>query len=530
MSKPENKRAAPVRDLIAGLFLSRFSTDVRRGWGATLALGAAVATLTIALTKSFVAAPAPQLPPNDNHSVRSIELATNWVTCGKYSYAFQGNSFGALLTMTPESHELRLRDIPSLLADSTDRYCRLANQPWRNNENSLMLAVAAILVVHRDATLADIGYLLRWMRIAIVVGVAVVMLRSGASFWMCLGIAYASVIVMAAVEETRFYSVYPFLPVLLTGFIAVLLLMLDLRAYVNVRRAAAAAVVAGLCAAIAANFRSSYLPILVACFVLSILFGALERRKETATRTRLLLSAVVQLVVFAIGFGLFQFIFIRPIDRLPSSFNVSYHVIAHPIVLALALPPNQLARDEGIEWDDRVGLDLARRIDPGVTELNSRYEAALFTYYRQLWRERPWQMACLYWTKLGLAGSDIPKYSLPPLNRPFFTMALWPYSLVPHGAFRAVILGLLVVNPLFLIGRWGATWSALVSMTAAVTLLLTLETALILTTFLITHEAAGMLYAIAAGLLFYQALLDGLAALIRRIWQPDRTWRTTGAP
>ena len=520
-----------MRDLFAGLFLSRFSPDARRGWAVTLVLTAVLAAATVALTRPHVSGAAPQLRPNDDHSVRSVELATNWIVCGKYSIAFQGDSFGVFLAMAPDSQELRLRDLPASIAGSTDRYCRLAEQPWRNNENSLMLAIAAILAFRPDATLADAGYALRWIRIALVIGVAFVMLRCGLSFWLTLGVAYASIIVMAAVEETRFYSVYPFLPVLLTGFIAMLVLLLDLRLHASLRRAAAAAFVAGVAAAIAANFRSSYLPILGACFLLWIALGELQKKRELAgARMGMLRRAGAEVLVFALGFTAFQFVFIRPIDRLPSSRNISYHVIAHPIVLALALPPNRLARDEGIEWNDRVGLDLARRVDPGVTEINQRYEAALFTYYRQLWRQHPRQMAGLYWAKLRLAGSDIPTYSAQPVSGWFASIALWPWSLVSHGAFRAVILGILTLAPVFMVRRWGAVSAAIVSMTAATALLLTIETALILTFFYISHEASAMLFAIATGLLVYQAVVDGLAVAARRIRQPGKTWRATGAP
>ena len=519
-----------MRDLFAGLFLSRFSSDARRGWAVTLVLTAVLAAATVSLTRPHVSGAAPQLRPNDDHSVRSVELATNWIVCGKYSIAFQGDSFGVFLAMAPDSQELRLRDLPASIAGSTDRYCRLAEQPWRNNENSLMLAIAAILTFRPDATLADVGYALRWIRIALVIGVAFVMLRCGLSFWLTLGVAYASIIVMAAVEETRFYSVYPFLPVLLTGFIAMLVLLLDLRVHASLRRAAAAAALAGFSAALAANFRSSYLPILAACFVLWIVLGAVERRAGAAASWKQLgAEGILQLALFAAGFSVFQIVFIRPIDRLPVTRNASYHVIAHPLVLALAIPPNRLARDQGIEWSDRVGLELARRIDPGVHELNQQYEDALFTYYRRLWRDHPRDMARLYWTKLTLSGADIPKYSVEPVTGQFFRLALWPVSLVPHGALRVVLLAALSLAALLFRPATAAA-RGLVTFTAMTLLLLTLETALILTYFYISHEAAVLLFAVAIGLLTYQAIVDGLAALLRRMLTSRPALGATGEP
>ena len=518
---PESRRITAFRDFVAGLFLSRFAREARRGWGETLALTAAAATALIAVTHPYIVGKTPQhRPDDDHHSVRSLELATNWVVCGKYSVAFPGGSYGVFL-MAPGSQELRLRDVPALISGSNERYCSLADEPWRNNENSLMLTMAMILFMHRDATLADVGHALRWIRFALVIGVAIVMLRCGVSFWLALGFAYASVIVMAAVEELRFYSVYPFLPVLLTGFVGVLVLLLDLRSQASLPRAGASAALVGFIAAIAANFRSSYLPVLLACFILWILLGAREWGSGGSTRWRGLQIAggLLQIAGFAVGFALFQIVFIRPIDRLPTSRSASYHVIAHPLVLGLANPPNKFARDQGIEWDDRVGLDIARRIDPRVGEINKQYEAALFTYYEGLWRDHPREMAKLYWSKLALAGADIPKYSVEPVAGLFFKVALWPLSLVPHGAGRVLLLAALSVASLAL-RRGTVAARGLVAFTAVTLLLLTLETALILTYFYITHEAAILLFAVGAGLLTYQAVIDCAAAWTRRVLRP----------
>ena len=460
---------------------------------------------------------APQLTPNDGHSLISIGLATNWIICGKYSTAFRGDEFRAFI-MAPGSERMPLRTVPALIAGSDERYCRLTDQPLRNNENALMLTIAGILAINPHASLADIGYGLRWIRLALVAVAALAMLRCGVSVWVTAGIAYASIMVMAAVEETRFYSVYPFLPVLLTSFIALLVLLLDTQMHVRLRSAVTASALAGFPAAVAANFRSSYLPILIACFAVWILIGASERRARSATSlAQLLAGAALQFGAFSLAFVIFHVVFIRPIDRLPATQNLSYHVIAHPIVLGLAIPPNPLARREGIEWNDRVGLDLARRIDPGVTEMNQQYENALFAYYWGLWRQHPDKMASLYWKKLRLAGADMPKYQGPPVSDRFFKVTLWPVSLIPHGALRAGILCILTVAPLLFVRRWGAAPCGLISMTCLTALLLTIETALILTLFYISHEASALLFAVACGLMFYQAAIDCTLAVARRV-------------
>ena len=67
---------------------------------------------------------------------------------------------------------------------------------------------------------------------------------------------------------------------------------------------------------------------------------------------------------------------------------------------------NDLSMREGIEWNDPVGLALARRVDPDVTYLGPGYERALFTYYRQLWQREPRAMARVYWEKLWSASAS----------------------------------------------------------------------------------------------------------------------------
>lgn len=498
-------------------------TESQRSWTVTLVLAAVVAAMSLYATSAVVFRGAPALKPNDEHSLRSLELATNWALCGKYSIAFEGDTFAAFLAMFPGSETIALRDLPGLIAGSAERYCARVDQPWRNNENSLMLAMAAALRIMPAASLADLGYALRAIRLALVAFMLIVLLKSGVSAWLAGGVAYGAIVATAAVEETRFYSVYPFLPVLLAGFVALLMLPIARRMHLRPRAFAIVSTIIGLAAATAANFRSSYLPILFGCFVLAVLIATIDRRHHAPEqRRRTIAVASLQLVSFGLGFVIFHAAFTWPIDRLPATRNLSYHVIAHPIVLGLALPPNALSLREGIEWNDRVGLDLARRVDPAVTEINRRYEDALFTYYWGLWRQYPREMARLYWAKLRLAGADIPKYSVPPVTGTFFTTALWPVSLVPDGALRTGLFFVLVLGPLFFVRRLGPALCALIAMTSLTALLLTIETALILTYFYITHEASALVFAIAVGLMVYQAAIDGVAAVAARLLQSGR--------
>ena len=103
--------------------------------------------------------------------------------------------------------------------------------------------------------------------------------------------------------------------------------------------------------------------------------------------------------MFAAGFLLFQAAFIAPLKH--DKFVRHYHMIAHPLVLGLANPPNALAEREGISWTDRAGVMIARRIDPDIGDdtMGERYEQALYTYFAKLWIYYPSEMLVIYKTK-----------------------------------------------------------------------------------------------------------------------------------
>jgi SAM-dependent methyltransferase len=82
----------------------------------------------------------------------------------------------------------------------------------------------------------------------------------------------------------------------------------------------------------------------------------------------------------------------------------SYHTVAHPLVLSLAIPESKLSRREGIIWSDGAGITLARKMIPEAVYLGNRYDEALFKYYRHLWTAYPGEMAWLYVRKFMAAG------------------------------------------------------------------------------------------------------------------------------
>jgi hypothetical protein len=109
---------------------------------------------------------------------------------------------------------------------------------------------------------------------------------------------------------------------------------------------------------------------------------------------------------FAAGYFAFQYGAIT--RHLPSDgrFNAS-HPFGHPLVLALAVPENDFSSQLGIRWADEVGPQIAGRIDPGVSFLGPRYNAALLDYYKSLWRDHTREMLALYYQKFSVFGTDM---------------------------------------------------------------------------------------------------------------------------
>lgn len=91
------------------------------------------------------------------------------------------------------------------------------------------------------------------------------------------------------------------------------------------------------------------------------------------------------------------------------------HVIAHPLVLSLAIPENNFAKKQGIEWLDAIGPKIALTVDPTIdptVAFTPQYERALVTYYKSLWRQFPTDMLKLYYVKFKSSGYHFAPHNL----------------------------------------------------------------------------------------------------------------------
>jgi hypothetical protein len=179
---------------------------------------------------------------------------------------------------------------------------------------------------------------------------------------------------------------------------------------------------------------------------------------------------------------------------------------------------------EGIEWDDMVGLKLARRIDPKVNYLDAHYDAALLAYYTKLWLYYPDEMSALYLGKLDRAGVDSFRF-LDKLaakeekegREDLGTLSAWlrwPLGELDLGSQWLLAFAALAVL-LALAGRWlGPSAAFLLAGLAATAALLLLEATAVLTEFRLRYHSLLLLCVLLAGLVPYQLGLDAAAWLV----------------
>jgi hypothetical protein len=200
------------------------------------------------------------------------------------------------------------------------------------------------------------------------------------------------------------------------------------------------------------------------------------------------------------------------------------HPLGHPLVLALAIPENALSREEGIRWADEVGPSIAARVDPGVTFMGPRYNAALLRYYGGLWRTHTRAMLAVYVLKFSTAGSDM----LRVLRRSPGTigwavgMLLTPMTMLPNGLwilgfYIAITVGALTVY--YTRGVPAAFAMALLSLAAC---LVQIESGVIFSIFVKQYHNYAAFYMLFLSLLGVQLLVNAAWALALRLRSRER--------
>ncbi|MGI9301726.1 MAG: hypothetical protein ACR2RB_03325 [Gammaproteobacteria bacterium] len=475
--------------------------------------------------------------PPDLHARLSFEIAVNRVYCGMTSHLITlastevaagdlqhipAGSFRDLVLSKSLrefiSENTAIIDTPIRLlveqnAGSREIYCAGQATSFLNNENSLMYLHSGLLSAIGGITPYQIGLTFRFIRFAALILFAVLLIRVGFSPIVSLLALVVATYTAHVVSTTHYYSIYPFLVPAVLFFISLCGLALSAETHRRWLPTIVLVLLLGFAAAGIVNVRTSYTVVILFLFGLFLMFVVVEllrTRKESRGRTYLL--GIAAAVMFAVGYSAFTTTLIKPLTKLNTQMNYAHHPIAHPLVLGLAWPENELSRAEGIEWNDGLGLELARRIDNDVTYLGPTYEQALFTYYAKLWFFYPERMRAVYEAKLRMAGRNGVDYLLGKLRQKndmaskLQRLLLWPITLFPDGfalflAYLAICAATLL---LWCFHRARSDIAYVLLALAGAATLLHLEAAIIIPVFNPSHQSYLMFWFYMVGILVFQ--------------------------
>jgi hypothetical protein len=442
-----------------------------------------------------------------------LETAANWVLCGRFA---EGTSWDASNRAHVNLAEIRSADaydhsVIDLIehgAGSLTAYCAEPAMVMGLDETAMMVIDAVVLRVAPRMTLRTLAGALAVSRLVLLWFFAWFLIESGYSLMIAGAMTGIAVYLTLLLGGNALYSEYPFiLPVVLTG-VAIAGWGLRSRRWLPL-----AAFVLGLWTAFLGNLRSSHYPIGLAMAALFIVYSIRLRRSPKLTAFAAL--------ALASGILLYEW-------PLRSGFaEVStHHSIAHPLVLGIANPPNELSQREGIEWVDANGLELARRVSPDVTLGGPGYESALFSYYRQLWREHPGAMARIYLNKMFAATRAVFDFLSQRGERPG-TVLFWTSKsgrfLVMSGYSIRLVSRLVTLGPVFLVAfiagvwwmdSWGLARSWSVAALSASGVGAFLEAAIILGSVTLWYNAVLIFVTTFVGLLVVDGILAWVATRI----------------
>jgi hypothetical protein len=438
----------------------------------------------------------------DSHMRTSYSHAISAVFCGTLKTSGEFD-LPAELTEHPAELFDPIRTLIERRYESMAKYCSSLRVPRIDSETSLMWTMRAILGIDPGLSTAGLGRALAATRLVMLAVLCVALSRAGASLLLTAAVAVAVCGVMHTLEPYQ-YNNNPFilsLPLLLIGLYTWLLA--DVPPH-HVTVAAAFAALGGV-TAYCINMRTSHTPIYLAMFLVAL--AAFRRRHRAAPHLRAAL--VVGLAAFVVATLVVHTLLVRPMERLGGE-GIAHHPIAHPLVLALATPENDLSRRERLKWDDMVGLEVAKRVDPSATYLSPAYERALTHYYLNLWRTQPWAVLDVYRQKFAAAGGGVVEEAV----------HLLEYGGLPRRVGRRLaavdVSGFLIVAVTIATGicGWilyrrcdavlGFAWT-LLSVGAVGTIL---ESALIMPRFYVFYHSVLLLYVLITPVVVIQVVVD----------------------
>jgi hypothetical protein len=487
-----------------------------RGTGRVLLLALPVMVAALLLYRDLYTGSKP--PAVTNREVLSINLALNARFCGTSRALSSRYSPYVFLAARRDLMQQPFADLIAAHAGSIPEYCRTVTAPYSLAENSVMWLARLMLWLRPNLTPDGLSQSFGALRVSMILIFGFALIRAGAP------LVVAAACVLVGCEVLRGVGIrdtpYPFLLALSLLHAACYgLASASGLTTKGPRRLSMFALGMGLLTAFSASVRTILLPTAAAMFGV-FLFAELRNRRAANTGRPLALAAVAT-IAFGSGYAIYTRALIDPLrfrdDETISAYT--YHTLAHPLVLGLAVPESAFTRREGIQWNDMVGLALARRIAPDVELLGPGYERTLFRYYGRLWRDHPRDMLMVYLGKLRATGRGVfqsvaavlAQFGVPSapaewLDRVTNGMMLVAFALVTFAfALKRHLAG----------GDGGMLMMALVSLAA----MAALGEAFIMHSLYISAYYNELLFFVIVGPLCW---LQTAADLVARAWQPAR--------
>jgi hypothetical protein len=442
-----------------------------------------------------------------------FEAAVNWALCGRYGQitsAYPQNRQVINLSQVRDAaaYDRSVFDLLERRVGSRYLYCL---QPTGNAivEAGMMLIEGAALMAAPHATLKTLAKTLAFSRLVLLGLFALFLLRLGFSAVFTGMLVTVATYLTVLQGSSALFTAYPFiLPVVLVGIVlagfaigavsrwAQFWLFLSL----------------GFWAGFLGNLRTSHYLMALAIIGLASAWNYISWK-----RTAIALLAAV------IGLAFFDRTFVAPLRARGIDVN---HTIAHSLVLGLSNPPNALSTREGIEWNDAIGVELARRVDPNAVFLGPTYESALFTYYARLWDGHPGEMRQIYFRKLWSTTDSIVDW-LGRTGRDVYWdekdgrfLALCAVLIRPLAAVLTLggVFGLLLMLAFWLRSRWPSNASWLGMALGACGTLGFLEAAIILGSVNLWYNGVVIFVTLFAGLLPIELGLARFSRALQARW------------
>ncbi len=272
------------------------------------------------------------------------------------------------------------------------------------NENSLSNMYTVFFKFFPSISLNQLGVILKYIRISLILLFAFVLLKVGLSPAYTLLVTSHAHFLVYLVNINYQFAMYPFLIPNFLFLISVSLLYLyGLEKYGY--RCIPFGALLGFYAAFYCNFRTAHAPLSYYILLTLLALTYLYLRKSSLPKIKACVIALSCFLSLYVGFRYHDNTFIKPIHeetKLHGDYNYTYHAIAHPLVLSMGTVPSDLAKREGIFWNDGAGMKLVHQIDPKIKYLDKNYEKALWVYYFKLWLFYPSEVLKIYKRKMKL--------------------------------------------------------------------------------------------------------------------------------